>query len=627
MGIPEAGCLFIDSQHGKFATPSAGRCMRRTFPAAVFGKWTGRILAILFLFAVVQHGAVAADEFIEEEIDIAEILADLPQGLDLRHITRHDLEKLPFWDAPSAGRFIAFRDSLPRSEPILSHLDDIPELTLARRTILAAIPEKASASVSRPAGTIRAGTVFSPGETPSGAKYYTSIRFAPEAWCRIAILAERDAFEPRALDYTSGSVVINPKGSGTTLILGDFRPGFDQGLVWSRYSRTYTSGTSLRRDDAVSMENTAFEETRFLRGGMFMLKHGRYSFHFWMSDRDLDATLDDSSRAVTLRDTGLHLGTAARGNLSERIAGIHAAAGTTGGSLALSAACARYDPPFARESGESSFHDPASDSFGYLSVAATRELGDGSFFLEGVGMNEGEYAAIAGMRLRKRNGSAAFVLREYSPGYWAPRASAISAFGGVSNERGIHAAVQTRLLPGTSLDASYDLARTLERTALVSLPFSRRASLIGLEKRFSPSLRGRISWRTTRDSGEEHGRWSLAGTGEKGPRSGWFCRALFAWSEGGGDGGPYLEAGLRRQKTRGGIDAAVGAFTIPSYAARFYHYERNVPGRGASSAVWGNGFSLVMVGERPPLSVRYRICDSEQMTRIQEVTLQGDARF
>ena len=72
------------------------------------------------------------------------------------------------------------------------------------------------------------------------------------------------------------------------------------------------------------------------------------------------------------------------------------------------------------------------------------------------------------------------------------------------------------------------------------------------------------------------------------------------------------------------VDLSAGIFNIPSFSSRFYHYERNVPGRGMTRAVWGRGGSALLLLKLGPFSGRYLYRKSDMMDRSQEITLQCD---
>ncbi len=102
---------------------------------------------------------------------------------------------------------------------------------------------------------------------------------------------------------------------------------------------------------------------------------------------------------------------------------------------------------------------------------------------------------------------------------------------------------------------------------------------------------------------------------------------MLAWSESEGEGGTYGELAVFETGHVAAFDCAFGLFDIPSYAARFYRYERDVPGRGLTRAVWGRGGTVVITLRIGPFSARYRFSDADLTTRSHAVTLQSDMLF
>jgi hypothetical protein len=113
----------------------------------------------------------------------------------------------------------------------------------------------------------------------------------------------------------------------------------------------------------------------------------------------------------------------------------------------------------------------------------------------------------------------------------------------------------------------------------------------------------------------------------KPPRGGIGWRIVSAWTAGGGTEGGYGGIGARWGRGRFRFDGSACLFNVPDYAARYYRYEENVPGRGFSTAVWGTGASGVIVGTMGVMSIRYRTACSDLMRQERELTLQGDWTF
>jgi hypothetical protein len=92
---------------------------------------------------------------------------------------------------------------------------------------------------------------------------------------KITMLAEHDPEEPGAIDYLSGSITIPARKAGGGLVAGDYRPSFGEGLVFSRTSRRYRTGTDVAQRMAYNPANTSFEESHYLRGMFVRAGRGR----------------------------------------------------------------------------------------------------------------------------------------------------------------------------------------------------------------------------------------------------------------------------------------------------------------------------------------------------------------
>ncbi|MCE5250044.1 hypothetical protein LLG96_07470, partial [bacterium] len=104
-------------------------------------------------------------------------------------------------------------------------------------------------------------------------------------------------------------------------------------------------------------------------------------------------------------------------------------------------------------------------------------------------------------------------------------------------------------------------------------------------------------------------------------------RSLYAWSDSDGEHGPFWETTFLMQRSGFGFEIAGGIFDIPSYDARFYRYEYDVPGRGYTRPVWGRGGTVTAVVRWKQVSCRYRYGDSDLMDTAHEITVQLDTVF
>lgn len=150
----------------------------------------------------------------------------------------------------------------------------------------------------------------------------------------VGLRAENDAGEPlfnhdnHFFDSYGGHVMLRECGFVQTVIVGDYRLGFGQGLVINNGLQLGKLTTGLWRTGSSLRPCRSADETHFLRGAAatFSLGHTATLTAFY-SIRHLDATVSDSGTVSSINDTGLHRTDselARKGTLKSQTAGIHA---------------------------------------------------------------------------------------------------------------------------------------------------------------------------------------------------------------------------------------------------------------------------------------------------------------
>ncbi len=590
------------------------------------------ILIILFGAYSALSRSDPSDSFIGDELNFEDILSDLPNRFSLETATAHSTASLPAFDTVSADAVIRYRNSLPYPADIIDDVDKIPGISPLQTMILShlagetQVPEYGNIS-----GYIRNGFVHKPeSESAADSKYYVKTGIETEHNIRITAVGERDPFEPRAFDLFSANVSLKFDSGATHVVLGDYRPSFGQHLVFSRYGRNYANGTDVIARNSAMVGNTLFDETLFLRGGYVSVKRGNLTAELFTSRRSLDATLDESGKAVTVRTGGYHITNSPRENLTETIHTIRTAFGDSRSYLfGIAGIISRYDPPLGKREDPRNVNDPKGANFGYVTIDGTVTAGLTTLFFEHAVSSDDEHASAAGIRVKNADTSGSVLFRNYTAGYHPLRSGGFSSFGSTTNERGIYTAFRTKLPHRSRVTVSMDLARTLSRTFTDPMPSSRRRLNVLFQTRITQLLSGRLIARSVTGSSEYNSRWSCRAQAERilsaGSRTG--IRSSAAWSQSSGDGGMYADLQFFSYMERFKCSVTVGIFDIPGYDARFYRYEYDVPGRGYTRAVWGKGSAASLVLTGGPLSLGYRIADSDESTKTNEITLQTDYTF
>lgn len=574
-----------------------------------------------------------SDAMLAESIEYTEILTDLPVEFDIDTATKEAFSSLQYFTETEIDNIIRFRDSLDKGITLSSSIDDVPGLSTIQRTILAHLADtKQSAEKGSGILDVRSGFMHrANGSSLASDGYYARIMNRDSSRFGATLLIERDTGEPYALDLLSLSAVVTGGSNDSYIVIGDFRPEFGQGLVFSRYGRSYVYGTDVSRRKPGKVANTSFEESLFCRGIYAHAKYRSFLSSIWVSSRRLDATIDGKGDAVTIQNDGIHMsGDNSRDNLSERLIGGHFSfAPLAAGTLGVTGAYTDYSPGIGRLNREYTLHALTGDSFGHFSVDGRYGFEGGVIFFEHALTNNRKRAMIAGGELKRTGIKAAVLARRYDPGYRAPRSAAFSSFGKTENEKGVYTAIETRIPGGFRCEVTLDLASTLYRSYSDDMPISRRSLFLAIDRRLVKCFRLGLSLRSVDDgNGSEtrrHQRLSLTRESSRGfPLA---MRTALTRSSCEKESGYLGEAGFRLRKKRLTGDISVGQYDIPSYTSRVYHYERDAPGRGRTSALWGRGTVIILLLRCGPASIRYLYRDSTLMMRVDEFRLQIDSVF
>jgi len=589
------------------------------------------LAALLFALPGTAPEAVSDPSlsFLDDEIDLERVLSDLPPDFDLSTAGRDEIARLPFFSFEPAELVVAFRATLANPREITGAVDDIPGLTDLQKAVL--LQASAPASVSdggEVTVALRSGHRHdAAAETFGGGAYYLRLDAVRGESFSVTLLGERDHGEPRAVDLASGNLSLDLAGKRVHAEIGDFRPGYGQGLLFSRYGRSYVHGTRVMASEPGRTANTFFEESSFLRGGLVTVSHGVVKTGLFFSDRNLDATLDDDGRAVTIRESGIHAAGSPRGNLSERLAAVRIALdGFKSAAVGLTGSISSYSPVIGRPGGEAALHGPAGSTFRYLSFDGRYGSDAADLFFEHSRMNGSGHASIVGVRSKGRDIRAGVIARYYSERYWAYRSGGVSSFGETSNEKGVYGALDFRVAGKTRVGVSMDLARSLYRRYFTAMPASRKRLRFSVARPLTRTVGSTVSLRMTDD--EDSKRWNiLIKIDKKTSTLADVLRLHMAWSGDGDSGGPFVETGIRLKGASLRVDGTVSYFDIPSYHSRYYRYEYNVPGRGMTVPVWGTGGSAGIVLGWKGISIRFQHVDSDLMRVRRELTIQTDIVF
>ena len=139
-----------------------------------------------------------------------------------------------------------------------------------------------------------------------GSRLYSKTRydFSATRHIRLNLHAERDAGE-RGIDSHGGAFMLHDIGCLATLVVGDYKASFGEGLVMNQ---TFTMGrsTPLAKVSQGLRMNGGTNETGFLRGAGLSLKWGKVTTTLFASRTLHDATLNEDGTVKTIVTTGYH---------------------------------------------------------------------------------------------------------------------------------------------------------------------------------------------------------------------------------------------------------------------------------------------------------------------------------
>jgi len=442
-------------------------------------------------------------------------------------------------------------------------------------------------------------------------------------------LLEKDAGEAAVADYQSfyGRWTPTP---GREIVLGDLRPGFARGLVFSRSpSRNGSAMPSIGRDSRHLGHRSSSENAAF-RGAAVRIKvSGVNEFLFMAGVGRRDARRDESGVVRSLPQSGLHITEPelrGKDQLRSIVTGLRFRRGGARRSVGLTLQGVRYDPAvdlrragrvahgFVGRSQERVGVDAsfARSRHAALSVEAAFDS-DRERAFEAAGRVALGPARIGGLiQLTSASFHNLFGAQAGSSDRNEQRTLLVAEGKGQGTTWRLYAEQLARPEPTltnpmrTVRDAwGLETGRALRRRMWVALALQRRqsshwrASSGAYETR---QIRGRLDG-TYRFGGIDQGRWTgsarlrLEGTRHR---------------EAGGDVDDGLAASISLKGKGRGLDYALllTRFTTDSYGARLYEYEWDLPGTISVRPLFGAGWRAVALSRwrwgQFSLAVRYR---------------------
>ncbi len=426
-----------------------------------------------------------------------------------------------------------------------------------------------------------------------------------------AVLTERDPGESGPADFWTGYLVTSRFPGTDRLILGDFRPGFGQGLILSRHQRTSSVVGSARPQTSPSVAYRSSTENGALRGLYAESAWRRLNGSAILSHSRWDAQIHESGAEI--KTGGLHsteTGRHRKDRLEERTIGIRLThplyAATIGATLLRS----RFNPPLLQDEAPSRQNDLAGldwnlhfgrfACFGELAFSSGRHPA----------WSTGAVLRLDGLRL-------VGLARRYDPQFQSLRGRGFSAYSGSpENEWGIFLGGVWKPRKRMKFEASLDRYGRIRPENAGALPPRGERTRFRLTHRLNRTLSLRLSFGSQLETLSEtrtrrHVRTDLSWSDDRSRLQVWGERSWISAFEEGGSG---LASGINlRGGGRTGFQVALwGAiYTISAYEARIYAFVPSVWGGSQLLTLTGRGYAggprLGWGGKRSRVTVRYAI--------------------
>jgi hypothetical protein len=305
-----------------------------------------------------------------------------------------------------------------------------------------------------------------------GNQLYNSVRyrFHYKDRIQVAFTAEKDAGEPfwgsrqRGYDFYSASVQLNDIGKFKTLVFGDFRANFGQGLVLHPDFALSKSSAVLNVSTRASglKKYSSTDETNFFRGGGFSCQFGKLDLSAFYSNKNLDAdTLN--GRFPVWNKTGLHRTLSEfslKHAVNQQVVGLNADLNLSSLKLGFVLVHTVLDNQLQSEKSIYNHFYFAGSNQTTAGLNYRLRLFKLNLFGETAITNSGAMATINGMTLSPSSQVNLVVLqRNYSPGYDSFYATAFSEASKVNNETGLYLATEIRPFKQWKMVAAVDSYR------------------------------------------------------------------------------------------------------------------------------------------------------------------------
>ncbi len=307
-----------------------------------------------------------------------------------------------------------------------------------------------------------------------GEDFYTSLRYSLSYYNKLQVgfTAEKDAGEPffvkgypKGYDHHGVHLVLRDVGKLRTVVLGDYRLSFGQGLVLNNdFMGSKAWGTdNIARRTQQPKRHFSTAESGYFRGAAVAAQFGDVSLTAFYSSQWIDANLNDQGEITSLKEDGLHrtpLEMEKRKNTHEQVGGANITYRHGRFQAGASGVYYRYNRAFNPVSRTyNQYYLRGSDNWN-AGIDYSYQLPGFIFAGETAIASNGSVATINMVQYRPSGIlNLSLLHRHYPISYNALHAQVFSEGSRVQNERGLYVGVGSQPLPKFNVTAYIDLIR------------------------------------------------------------------------------------------------------------------------------------------------------------------------
>lgn len=427
-------------------------------------------------------------------------------------------------------------------------------------------------------------------------------------------VTERDPGERQWADFWAGYLELQHIGGIDRIVVGDFRPGFGQGVVFNRWSRSRGGWDTVKGRESRSFGYSSTIESGALRGGLVRQRWGALETTVFVSRARWDASLDARGRVKSISYGGQHGTTseqAKRDALREQLVGGRLYWRTrswlcVGGTVAQSI----FNPAFSENRGERDRFAFSGSRIRWGSVDWDFYLSDLNLFGEMAFSGGRSKGLVIGAVIDRKTLRIKALIRAYSRDFHVFHGSGFSITGSEDgNEVGAFWGIRWNVAEDMDLSMYVDGYRQRWRGYWDVLPTGGTSLGGKWEQRLGRDVQTMVRFRYKDREATEgtYGaydvishprrelRWEGRWRGDRGSQI--HGRAEHVWAE--HEDGTALFADVRLRPWRGMTwEGRLTFFDVSAYAARIYELEGDLRGALSMQTWTGRGNRWYIIGRQ-----------------------------